>query len=369
MAVLSRPPPRAAGRHARTGRAAAALLVLERPGRAWAALLVGIALVWVALQRVTLGLRPTFLGKDYAQLALDPFHPSADNPVGHRLLAPLVSWAMGLRGPYLLYMNLLATVVLLGAVYLWFRGRGHAPTWAVYGASIAALSMVALTTLHYGGYPDAFTYLLVFGAWLVRRHPAAAAALFLAAMLAHESALFLAPWLGIEIARATGGAHRGWRAAAAVGAAVVAFSAARVALEAWHPGVSYTFRFYATPLLHDPLHWFRESAGSRGLGIAAAFDLYWLFPALAAARMWVRGHRADAVVLLMPVACALAQLVIAYDTTRMATLAFPSVLLGAEYLLRVDGWAARRWALPLALANFFLPQVNVAMGIVDRMGR
>ena len=142
-----------------------ALRVLERPGRAWAALLFAIALVLLALRRVTLGGYPTYLGKYYAMLATDPFHPAADNPVGHRILAPLLSWLLGLRGPYLLYTDLLVVLALLAAAYLWLRGRGHGPQWAVVGASPLALSMVALTTLHYGGYPDTLTYLLVFGAW------------------------------------------------------------------------------------------------------------------------------------------------------------------------------------------------------------
>lgn len=66
-----------------------ALLALERPGRIWAAALSAVALVALSLWRAPLGLYPTYLGKYYAALATDPFHPAADNPVGHRVLAPL----------------------------------------------------------------------------------------------------------------------------------------------------------------------------------------------------------------------------------------------------------------------------------------
>jgi len=72
--------------------------------------------------------------------------------------------------------------------------------------------------------------------------------------------------------------------------------------------------------------------------------------------------------LLLPIGCALAQLFLAYDVTRLATLAFPSVLLGVEYLLRTDAWRARAWAPAVLAANLFVPQVNVAMGVIDRMG-
>jgi hypothetical protein len=345
------------------------LFRFERAGRIATAFLFAIVLVLIALRRVSLGGHPTYLGKYYAMLATDPFHPAPDNPVGHRILAPLLSYLVGLRGPLILYFDLFVVVVLLAAAYLWFRGRDHTPAWAVLGASTLALSMVVLTTLHYGGYPDALLYLLVFGAWWARSRLWLSGVLFLAAMLAHESAAFLAPWLFGVLAGGGSKAPRGVaRAAGAIAATLIAFWGIHGLLERVHPEVQYTLGFYLRPLLADPLHWFRESAPHRGLGIAAAFNLYWVFPILAATRLALRGAKADALLLLLPIPCALAQLFVAYDVTRLTTLAFMSMLLGAEYLMRTNGFGARRWVLPLSLVNFFIPQVNVAMGVVDFMG-
>ncbi len=334
--------------------------------------LAAAALVLVALRRVSLGGHPTYLGKYYAMLAADPFHPAADNPVGHRILAPLVSWAIGFRGQYLLFTNLLFVLALLVMVFVWLRGRGHGILACLIGTSTLALSMTALTTLHYGGYPDALCYLLVFAAWWARGRPWASCLLFLLAMLAHESAVFLTPWLALEMARRDEGdpapARRRWAGPAGVAATVLVFLAIRLAMERAHPSVAYTAAFYLGPLASDPLHWFRESAPHRWLGVAAAFNLCWIFAFAAAAHLVSIGRRADAAVLLLPIACALAQLFVAYDVTRLATLAFPSVLLGAEHLLRTDAWRARTWAPALVLASFFVPQVNVAMGVIDRMG-
>ena len=161
--------------------------------------------------------------------------------------------------------------------------------------------------------------------------------------------------------------HYSAEAAAAMGVTLLAFSAVHWGLERAHPGVTYTLKYYFKPLLAHPLHWFNESAPHRWLGMAAAFNLYWLFPALAATRLALRGARREAALLLLPIPCALAQLFVAYDVTRLTTLALMSVLLGTEYLLRTNGFGARRWAWPLAIANFFIPQVNVAMGVVDVM--
>lgn len=333
------------------------------------AVLAAIALLLLALKRVSLGSYPTYLGKYYAMLATDPFHPTADNPVGHRILAPLVSWMIGWRGPYLLYTNLGFVLLLLAAVFLWMRRRGHGVLQAMLGTSVVAFSMTALTTLHYGGYPDALCYLLVFAAWCARRWWWLACSLFLLAMLAHESTVFLSPWLAVELARPDGERRRGWlRAGGAIAATVLAFFALRIGMEHAHPSVGYTTAFYLAPLMKDPLFWFRESAPHRWLGVAAAFNLCWLFALAAAAHLAVEGKRADAVRLLLPIVCALAQLFVAYDVTRLATLAFPSVLLGIEHLLRTDAWRARTWAPALVLGNFFVPQVNIAMGVIDRMG-
>jgi len=345
------------------------LLALERRSRVGVALLVAGVLVLLGLRRVTLGGYPTYLGKSYAMLAADPFHPAADNPVAHRILAPLVSYLMGLRGAYFLYTLLVVVLALLAVTYLWLRSREHPPTWAALGASTLALSMVTLTTLHYGGYPDAFTALLVFGAWWARGRLEWSSLLFFLALLSHESVVFLAPWLLAVQSESGTERRRGWtRAAAAMGVTLFAFAAIHWGLERAHPRAAFTLKYYLNPLVEDPLHWFRESAPHRGLGVAAAFNLYWLFPVLAATRLALRGMRGEAAWLLLPIPCALAQLFVAYDVTRLTTLAFMSVLLGTEYLLRTNGFGARRWAWPLVIANFFIPQVNVAMGIVDAMG-
>src|SRR5262245_10045517 len=83
-----------------------ALDVLERPGRVWAAIGISLGLVWLTLLRVSLGLWPTHLGKSYADLSRNPFAPAPGNPVALRILAPLVSYLVGMRGSHILFTNL-----------------------------------------------------------------------------------------------------------------------------------------------------------------------------------------------------------------------------------------------------------------------
>ena len=345
------------------------LIALERPGRVWIAIAFSVGLVWLTLQRVPLGPRPTYLGKFYAELAFSPFDPAPGNPVALRILAPLVSYLVGLRGQYILYTNLIAVIVLVAAVYLWFRASGHGPWRALVGTSTMAFSTVVLTTLHYGGYPDTFTYLFVFFSWCASALPWASCLLLLLAFLSHEAAVFLAPWLLVVLARRQApDAGRWLRSTAWIVATVAVFMGLRWLLGRIHPGTEYSLRYYLDPLLQDPLHWFRESERYRWLGVLSAFNLFWIFPLLAAARMVRQREWAEAATLLLPIPLALAQLFVAYDVTRIATLAFMAVLLGVADLLKTNAFAARWWVPWLVVANWFIPQVNVAMGVMASMG-
>lgn len=344
-----------------------ALLALERPGVAWAAAFVALALLLLAAQRVSVGLQPTHLGVSYALLSLDPLAPAPSNPVGHRVLTPLVSYLVGLRGNAILVTNAIVAGLLLAVAYAWLRREGHAPRWAVLGASTLALSMVVLTTLRYGGYCDALTYLLVLLVWIARRRFVLAAALYFMALLNHESAAFMAPWVALALASVA--PRRTGRACAAVGAALVAFGIARWIGGLLSPATEYTASFYLGPMLEDPLRWYRESAPHRLRGALAAFNLYWLLPLIAAFHAWRRGDRTAVALLLLPIPLAWAQLLLAYDVSRLMTLAFMAVLLSAEYLVRTGAYRARGWLLWLGVANWAIPQVNVAMGTVAAMGR
>lgn len=345
------------------------LLALERRGLAVAAVGVGVSLLLLAMARVDVGLRPTHLGKFYVLLAADPFTPDAGNPVAYRILTPLLSYLVGLRGIRLLITNWILAATLLAAAYAWFRRSGQAPRWSFLGASTLALSMVTLITVRYGGYCDSLTYLLVFLAWWARHRPGLASLLFFLALVNHESAVFLAPWLGFEIAAPPGGGRRLGAAITGIAAALACFVVLRLLQARISPATEYSFTYYLQPLLSDPLHWFRESGGHRLRGVFAAFNLYWVLPLWAASHAWLRGDRRAATSILLPIPCAFAQLLVAYDVTRMTTLAFMSVLLGTEYLLRTRAAGAWAWLLPLSVVNWFIPQVNVAMGVVGKMGR
>ena len=67
------------------------------------------------------------LGKYYAALATDPFPLDSGNACTHRILTPLVSWLLGLRGCQIVFTNLIITTLLIGGVYRYFRTLAPRP--------------------------------------------------------------------------------------------------------------------------------------------------------------------------------------------------------------------------------------------------
>ena len=99
------------------------------------------------------------------------------------------------------------------------------------------------------------------------------------------------------------------------------------------------------------------------LGIFSSYRLAWLVPLAAAWRLARAGaHRINALMLLI-VACAAAQLVVAADVSRLMGLAFPAFLIAAEVLHRLwghEGFARRLWL--LLLVNLLIPPAMVSLG-------
>ena len=92
----------------------------NRFGRIPFALLVALLLMILAAIYVRPALETVVLGNAYAELASDPFSENP-NVVGFRILTPLISYVLGLRGQLIIVTNLLFAFAFLAAVYLYFR--------------------------------------------------------------------------------------------------------------------------------------------------------------------------------------------------------------------------------------------------------
>jgi len=213
------------------------------------------------------------------------------NVVGFRILTPLISWAVGLRGDLLLVTNLIFAAVLLGMSYRYFATRCAHPGDALFAALTLAYSLVTLTTVHYGGYTDSLTYVLLLAMWWGRHHRVLFHLCFLLGLLNRESVAFLVPWFAYLTLREV---RPWWRAALDL---TVGFGAAfglYALFRAWisqGQQIKYTTGFYLAPLAADPLHWVRKSLGYCGWAGSASSSCCgssrWR-------RAWRRGGRGSA---------------------------------------------------------------------------
>jgi len=327
----------------------------------WAVLLLVAAALYVRPATHT-----SAMGAQYAELSRHPwsvFQPGgAVDPmtvnVRHRLLTPAISYFLGLRGEWIIVTNLLLTTLLLGCFTVWFHRSGVRPGDTLFATAVLALSLVVLTPVWAGGYCDALTYLAIFLMYWARSRPLIVYALFLGGMLNHESIAFLTPWFWL-VTRDGYPSRRAWLAGSVAGTVLVfgLYAGYRALLVVNHEAGAMSA--YVAPLRADPWYWLRRSAPYQPLGFFTVFKLLWVIPCAVVVVAWKRERR-TAWTIVLPVLCAALQFLIAYDSSRLFTLGFMSMVISLVYAFREDPVGFRRWAVPLFLVNLMVPQAFTA---------
>jgi hypothetical protein len=255
---------------------------------------------------------------------------------------------------------IIAVFLLLSAVYGHYRRVGFAGATAAGMAATLAVSTPVLFPLHFSGYPDPTTTLLLFGCFALPGRPWLRGLFFSLALFNHENALFALPWLILDARPVERPLRRGlvFLGLAALGGLAYVMWRDYVAS---HVTVRFTVGFYLRP---------ERIARNLGrveaiapLGAFESFRLLWFFPLLAAFDAW-RGRAWRVLLFLVAiVGGAAAQLVVAHDVSRLMGLAFPAVLLGAELSRQRYGeeWLTR-WLWLLVLLTLLVPAYDVTPG-------
>ena len=339
--------------------------VEDRLGRSGSALIFALLFMMMAAILVRPAIHTQALGNIYAQMASDPLSSSGKNVLGFRVLTPAISWALHLRGQLIIVTNLIFAYLMLAAMYLYFRNRSLPGGDALFGVAVMAFSLPTLYTLKDGGYTDAATYFLIFLMWWFRKHRAVFYLLFLLALLNRESVIFLVPWFVLVHYQDTR-RFRKWLPDTLIGYSCAIglyllfrhFMAERVA-------VAYTAEYYLEPLLDDPFHWIKHAYPFQVLGLFTVFKLMWIFPVLAAVHMWQERRRGLVLSLVVLMLCVSAQLVVAFDSSRMLTMGFLVMVISLVYLFRTGAFEFRRWAFPVLFLNLLIPQLYTASHAVE----
>jgi len=332
-------------------------------------LAVGLLVLALAALAAQPGLRAeSGIGAAVVALAADPFG-TAPNPLAPRFLTPLLGWCLGLRGERVLILIAACCVLLPTVAARWALARGMGARSAALVAGALGLTLLTRTSLHYAGVPDVVTYLLVFGIWVWRARPWVASACFALALMNHERALFLLPWVMWLLWRESGASAAGRRAIlVGLTAAIVLWGLTRFAILS-HREVEHTVGYYWQPMLEDPLVHVRAAWPRQPLGFLSAFQWLWLPVVWCAWRLVRDGRHAELLGLGLPLFCAWLQMFFAYDSSRLAALAFPCLLPALEMGLSSTGGGWRRWLPAVLVLQIFTPQVFTAAYIVEVMPR
>jgi hypothetical protein len=342
------------------------ILRLEgRLGPRGAAGVVGLGLLGLAMLHVLPSTATSAYGNTYSRMAEDPFGHIDGNALGYRILTPLLSWLVGLRGDLILVTNDLFAVALLGCAFWHFRRTLPRPGDALLAGSCLALSMVVLSVTRGAGYCDALTYLIVFLMWRHRARPILRHGLLLLGLLNHESIAFLVPWFAY-LAFVERRSTQRWLLETILGLGVVGglYLGFRALLSSYGY-IQFSASFYLRPLRYDLLYWIKKAWPNQLLGLFSVFKVLWIVPIWAAVSLWRKRQRQALAEMGILLACVCAQLVIAFDSTRMLTLAYLLLVLSLEHLFAADEHRFRRWLAIALLVQLATPELFTAERAVE----
>lgn len=325
------------------------------------AFLLGVMLLGIAAIYVTPALHTINLGAFYEILSLNPFNFQAANPLQLRILTPLLAYLLFLRGSLFLLFPLLVGILFLALIYIHYRKQNFAPIESLGMASLMAFSTPILCTLHFQGYTDTTSDLLLFLCFIFINSPLWFL-FFGLAILNHESNLFAAPyllWFDWQI-------NSHWRGRAK---SLILFGLSSAPF--------FLYRAYVarqTTVLFSPSFYLNMQniqitaqlvARLLPIGIFEAFKLFWGFPFFAFLYLLRKKNYLQALWIFLVVLCAGLQLLIAHDTSRLIGLAFPCILFGAQVVrdeLKSDLFEKKLWTV-IGL-NFLVPTYYVGLEIM-----
>jgi len=335
-------------------------------GRIGFAIALAIVLMIIAAIYVRPAIRTVAMGNSYAALSSDPLGHD-NNPVGYRILTPLISYLMGLRGQFIIITNLFFATVLLVLSYCYYRSLEFEPFDAILGTSILTFSLVTMTTIYYGGYCDSLTYIIVFLMYWCRTRPLVVSFLLLLGLLNRESIIMLMPWY-LYIALLESGNKK--KTLVLYGVGIAAVLSVYWGYREWVSSlkeVYFDMDYYFDPLKTDLLKYFKKSFGYQALGLFTVFKAFWFLVLVTVFYWWKTRQWHQLISIAILVGVTWLQMLIAWDSSRMMTLCFPIMIISVTYLKQTNCLDFRSWAWYLVVSNFFVPQLYTSGNIIEKM--
>ncbi|MFN3402572.1 MAG: hypothetical protein ACK40G_00665 [Cytophagaceae bacterium] len=332
----------------------------SRTGLVFASVIVGLILLIIAVIYVTPALEPMQLGRQFAKLSIDPFDFSKDLSIRYRVLTPLLAYLLGLRGPLYIIFPTIIAVVFMAFIYFQLRKK-NSPASSFLITSLICFSTPVLFLLHFQGYVDITSYLLIGLAFVFRRNFILFAILLSLLLLNHDSNIFILPallyWFYIQFENKGKGF--------ALSVSIFLFTLIPFFLYrnfvSEQTSVTYSAKYYLDGIKANILSIYQFFP----VGFFYAFKLFWIFPILGFYYLVKERKNEYVLLFLLVLAAALGQLILASDTSRLIGLAFPLVIAGAVIVKQKWGeqvfLSRTAW---LILINFLVPQFYVGQSVM-----
>lgn len=317
-------------------------------------LLFGLLITGLLMIYIEPRFEAAYHGLQYSLLSNDPFNFTISNPLRYRILPSLLGYLFFLRGDLFFILPLIFTVLFISSIYWVYRKKLFDPTQALLMTGVIAFSCTVFIQLVAPGYTDNVLYFFLFLSFSFIKKPYISGFFYLLALLTHECSLFLLPGLLLWYSYSNKGNIRD-----AINYFLILVFSIIILLfyRYWissHIAVEYDMSFYFSK--KNILFSVEKAIAHLPLGIFYAFRLFWIFPLIA---VWNCIMKKKYLLLLTIFAIffgALAQLIIAFDITRMICLAFPLLLISLEQLK--EEWNDKqftRFVLIIFLLNFIIP--------------
>lgn len=332
----------------------------QRRGVYFTSLVVAVILLGFAAIYVTPALAPMQLGRGYASLSINPFDFSEQNNLRFRILTPLLAYLVGLRGSLYLIFPMIIALFFLSAIYYFLRQK-HNSFESVLITMLVCFSSPILFLLHFQGYVDVTSYLLIYLIIIFIKNNAIRTLLLVLLLFNHESNLFIIPGLlFLYYINSTNRIKAIAYGGMSILLAIIPFYYYRKFITGISP-VEYNFDMYYSQISQN----INSITSHIGIGCFYSFKLFWLIPLIAIYYYWKEKNWQQLILFFLIIFGSLGQLIIASDTSRLMGLAFPAILFGAVKLK--EQWGKEvflRRTFYLILFNFLIPQFYVGQSVM-----
>lgn len=340
------------------------LLFLEQKcGIYFASLIIALLLLCIAAVYVTPALAPIQLGRGYADLSVNPFDFSEkDNYLHYRFLTPFLAYCVGLRGSLYILFPMIIALVFLSTLYYYMR-KTHSASESLMITALICFSTPILFLLHFQGYVDITSYLLILLIIIFIRKPILCIGLLSLLLLNHASNIFAVPFIFYYyIVHAPEKFKSIFYGFAGTAMAFIPFYCYRNYISAFS-GIEYNFETYRSQIIEN-IH---TVASHFYVGIFYAFKLFWLIPLCAIFYYWKEKNKEQLLVFFLIIIPSLSQMLMGSDTSRFVGSAFPAIIFGAAKLKQQWGTELfLKRIFYLVLFNFLIPQYYVGQATMIR---